>query len=89
MKEDKIFSRQEQKITDGKYNLFFETNGETEEFQEKKETYFYRYDECDGRRENGTASAVYQIKRVKPGEETDLTVIYSLESRIDMDAKII
>ena len=63
MKEDKIFSRQDQKITDGKYNLFFETNGETEEFQEKKETYFYRYDECDGRRENGTASAVYQIKK--------------------------
>ena len=31
---------------------------------------------------------MYQIKkRVKPGEETDLTVIYSLESRIDMDAK--
>ena len=88
LKEDKIFSRQDQKITDGKYNLFFETNGETEEFQEKKETYFYRYDECDGRRENGTASAVYQIKkRVKPGEETDLTVIYSLESRIDMDTK--
>ena len=88
LKEDKIFSRQDQKITDGKYNLFFETNGETEEFPEKKETYFYRYDECDGRRENGTASAVYQIKkRVKPGEETDLTVIYSLESRIDMDAK--
>ena len=88
LKEDKIFSRQDQKITDGKYTLFFETNGETEEFQEKKETYFYRYDECDGRRENGTASAVYQIKkRVKPGEETDLTVIYSLESRIGMDAK--
>ena len=88
LKEDKIFSRQDQKITDGKYNLFFETNGETEEFQEKKETYFYRYDECDGRRENGTASAVYQIKkRVKPGEETDLTVIYSLESRIGMDTK--
>ena len=88
LKEDKIFSRQEQKITDGKYNLFFETNGEAEEFQEKKETYFYRYDECDGRRENGTASAVYQIKkRVKPGEETDLTVIYSLESQIGMDAK--
>lgn len=88
LKEDKIFSRQAQKITDGKYNLFFETNGEAEEFQEKKETYFYRYDECDGRRENGTASAVYQIKkRVKPGEETDLTVIYSLESRIGMDTK--
>ena len=88
LKEDKIFSRQAQKITDGEYDLFFETNGKVEGFQEKKETYFYRYDECDGRRENGTASAVYQIKkRVKPGEETDLTVIYSLESRIDMDAK--
>ena len=88
LKEDKIFSRQEQKITDGKYDLFFETNGKVEGFQEKKETYFYRYDECDGRRENGTAGAVYQIKkRVKPGEETDLTVIYSLESQIGMDAK--
>ena len=88
LKEDKIFSRQAQKITDGTYDLFFETNGKVEGFQEKKETYFYRYDECDGRRENGTASAVYQIKkRVKPGEETDLTVIYSLESRIGMDAK--
>ena len=88
LKEDKIFSRQAQKITDGEYALFFETNGKVEGFQEKKETYFYRYDECDGRRENGTASAVYQIKkRVKPGEETDLTVIYSLESRIGMDAK--
>lgn len=88
LKENKIFSRQEQKITDGKYTLFFETNGEAEEFQEKKETYFYRYDECDGRRENGTASAVYQIKKqVNPGKETDLTVIYSLEGRIGMDAK--
>ena len=88
LKEDKIFSRQAQKITDVEYDLFFETNGKVEGFQEKKETYFYRYDECDGRRENGTASAVYQIKkRVKPGEETDLTVIYSLESRIGMDTK--
>ena len=88
LKEDKIFSRQAQKITDGEYDLFFETNGKVEGFQEKKETYFYRYDECDGRRENGTASAVYQIKkRVRPGEETDLTVIYSLESQIGMDAK--
>ena len=88
LKEDKIFSRQDQKITDGKYALFFETNGETEEFQEKKETYFYRYDECDGRRENGTAGAVYQIKkRVNPGEETDLTVIYSMESLKGIDAK--
>ena len=88
LKEDKIFSRQEQKITDEKYALFFETNGEVEEFTEKKETYFYRYDECDGRRENGTASAVYQIKkRVKPGKETDLTVIYSMESLIGIDAK--
>ena len=88
LKESKIFSRQEQKITDGKYTLFFETNGEAEEFQEKKETYFYRYDECDGRRENGTASAVYQIKkRVKSGEETDLTVIYSMESLISIDVK--
>ena len=88
LKEDKIFSRQAQKITDVEYDLFFETNGKVEGFQEKKETYFYRYDECDGRRENGTASAVYQIKkRVKPGEETDLTVIYSLESQIGMDAK--
>lgn len=88
LKEDKIFSRQAQKITDGEYDLFFETNGKVEGFQEKKETYFYRYDECDGRRENGTASAVYQIKkRVKPGEETDLTVIYSLESLKGIDAK--
>ena len=88
LKEGKIFSRQEQKITDGKYALFFETNGEAEGFTEKKETYFYRYDECDGRRENGTASAVYQIKkRVKSGEETDLTVIYSMESLISIDVK--
>ena len=71
-----------------KYALFFETNGEIEGFTEKKETYFYRYDECDGRRENGTASAVYQIKkRVKSGEETDLTVIYSMESLISIDVK--
>ena len=88
LKEDKIFSRQAQKITDGKYALFFETNGEVEEFTEKKETYFYSYDECDGRRENGTAGAVYQIKkRVNPGEETDLTVIYSMESLKGIDAK--
>ncbi|WP_448864552.1 amylo-alpha-1,6-glucosidase [Dorea sp.] len=88
LKAGKIFSRQEQKITDGKYALFFETNGEAEGFTEKKETYFYRYDECDGRRENGTASAVYQIKKqVNPGEETDLTMIYSLESLISIDEK--
>lgn len=88
LKEDKIFSRQEQKITDGKYTLFFETNGKVKDFSEKKETYFYRYDECDGRRENGTASAVYQMKKqVKPREETDLTLIYSLDSPINMEAK--
>ena len=88
LKENKTFSRQAQKITDGKYDLFFETNGEVEDLPEKKETYFYRYDECDGRRENGTASAVYQTKkRVKPGEETDLTVIYSLDSWIDVEVK--
>ena len=59
-----------------------------EGFTEKKETYFYSYDECDGRRENGTAGAVYQIKkRVNPGEETDLTVIYSMESLKGIDAK--
>lgn len=88
LKEGKIFSRQEQKITDGKYALFFETNGEVKDFSKKKETYFYRYDECDGRRENGTASAVYQMKKqVKPGEETDLTLIYSLDSQINMEAK--
>ena len=52
-------------------NLFFETNGETEEFQEKKETYFYRYDECDGRRENGTAGAVYQIKKTSKSRGRD------------------
>lgn len=88
LKEDKVFFRQEQKITDGKYILFFETNGEAEGFQEKKERYFYRYDVCDGRRENGTASAVHQIKkRVKSGEETDLTVIYSMENLAGKDAK--
>lgn len=63
LKENKVFSRQARKLTDGNYTLFFETNGEVEDFQEKKETYFYRYDECDGRQEKGTASAVYHVKK--------------------------
>lgn len=40
MKEDKIFSRQAQKITDGKYDLFFETNGKVEDFRKRKKRIF-------------------------------------------------
>lgn len=75
----KIFRDGNQVRSEG-INLYFQTNGEVEDFPEKTETYFYRYDACDGRRETGHARAVHRIcLSVEAGKTACLELLYSLE----------
>ena len=49
------------------------TNGDFCSVPMEKETYFYRYDACDGRRPTGTAAAVHTVAaKILPGEEKTL-----------------
>ncbi|MFR4440640.1 MAG: amylo-alpha-1,6-glucosidase [Hungatella sp.] len=74
-------------ITSQDMSLFFDTDGVVTETQEQKETYFYRYDVCDGRRETGTAKASHKIVlEVTAGETKALKLVYSMENaRQDAD----
>lgn len=56
------------------------TNGDFCSVPMEKETYFYRYDACDGRRPTGTAAAVHTVAaKILPGEEKTLEIVYALE----------
>lgn len=84
LEKQKVFVRKDDKITDGTYNLFFASNGRIYDFEEYQEKYFYDYDVCDGRRESGSAKANHKIgKSLMSGETFDLTLVYSMEERID------
>ena len=68
------------RLKSGALTLFVRTNGEIEDISEIKETYYYRYDACDGRRENGTAKAVHEITLfVGPGEQKTLEIMFEME----------
>lgn len=67
------------KISSRNLSLYFRTNGNTEEFPEMEETYFYRYDVCDGRREHGKAKTNHKISiEIKPGSTGTLELIYEM-----------
>nr|WP_076777979.1 amylo-alpha-1,6-glucosidase [Lachnoclostridium phocaeense] len=61
--------------------LVFRTNGHDRKISPEKETYYYRYDACDGRRESGSAVALHQMGMTVPtGEERVLEVVWHLET---------
>ena len=61
--------------------LVYRTNGHDRQIRPEKETYYYRYDACDGRRECGSAVALHQMgMTVPPGEERVLEVVWHLEA---------
>ena len=61
--------------------LVFRTNGHDRKISPEKETYYYRYDACDGRRERGAAVALHQMGMTVPtGEERVLEVVWHLET---------
>ena len=69
------------KITGEAGTLVFRTNGHDRKISPEKETYYYRYDACDGRRECGSAVALHQMgMTVSPGEERVLEVVWHLEA---------
>ena len=61
--------------------LVFRTNGHDRKISPEKETYYYRYDACDGRRERRSAVALHQMGMTVPtGEERVLEVVWHLET---------
>ena len=69
------------KITGEAGTLVFRTNGHDRKISPEKETYYYRYDACDGRRERGSAVALHQMGMTVPtGEERVLEVVWHLEA---------
>ena len=83
--EDMVPGR-EPAFVDGKIageagTLVYRTNGHDRQIRPGKETYYYRYDACDGRRECGSAVALHQMgMTVPPGEERVLEVVWHLEA---------
>ena len=70
-----------EKIAGEAGTLVFRTNGHDRRIMPEKETYYYRYDACDGRRECGSAVALHQMgMTVPPGEERVLEVVWHLEA---------
>ena len=69
------------KITGEAGTLVFRANGHDRKISPEKETYYYRYDACDGRRESGSAVALHQMGMTVPaGEERVLEVVWHLET---------
>lgn len=73
-------SKDARQLKSGGLTLYVRTNGEIEDISEVQETYAYRYDACDGRRENGSAKAVHEIScYVGPGEKRVLEIVFEME----------
>lgn len=80
MDTDQRIEKDGNRITSNGMVLFFRTNGEIMDIADTVETYYYRYDKCDGRRESGTAKANHQISlSVKPGEKRVLEIIFEIQ----------
>ena len=70
--------------------LYYRTNGTVTSVPEKTETYFYSYDACDGRREEGRAMGNHEISyRVNALEDAALEVVYEMEPSADTAGNII
>lgn len=77
-------------ITSGALTLSVRTNGCIKEIPSVRETYYYRYDACDGRRETGTAWTNHRIETaVRPGESRMLEIVYEMTPSADTAHHII
>ena len=78
--KDQTLSWDEKKIESGGWSLFYATNGSVRRVPEIREQYYYRYDECDGRRSTGYAVTSHQIwLEAEGGESRELEILYSLD----------
>lgn len=90
IKEGQVIKLKDRKVISEGMELFFRTNGEIKQIPEQVETYFYRYDVCDGRRENGTAKANHQILiTIESGKTAELEIVYEMEPVKDRAKEIL
>lgn len=77
-------------ITAGDLCLNFRTTGKVMEKPVTYESYYYSYDDCDGRRSSGTAVANHVItETIPPKSHGCLELIYSMEPEMDSAETII
>lgn len=87
MGEEQTITRHGNTIESGKLALHFRTNGDVWEIPETCETYFYRYDACDGRRETGTAIANHKVSlKVGAKKFGVLEIVYEMEPSSDAES---
>ena len=61
-------------------DLLFWTNGTAEAVRQERETYYYRYDACDGRRPRGSAVSLHRFHvTAAAGERVVLDIVWHLE----------
>ncbi|MCI7098512.1 MAG: amylo-alpha-1,6-glucosidase [Lachnospiraceae bacterium] len=78
------WDRNRGRIVSGGLTLFFRTNGKVFEIPEKTENYYYGYDACDGRREQGHATANHEIFcSTAPFTSDVLEIVYEMEESED------
>ena len=77
-------------IKGGGLELFLRTNGSVSQIKTVKETYYYRYDACDGRKETGSAQADHRIAAtIDKGCTSVLEIIYEMEPSLESAQEII
>lgn len=77
-------------ISSNGLRLYIRTNGTVSGIPEKTETYYYSYDACDGRREQGRAAGIHEISYcVKAQEQGALEVVYEMEPSEDTAKQMI
>lgn len=80
LSKDQTFIWKDGSVISNGLRLFFATNGNVTSLPLTHETYHYAYDECDGRREQGTAAANCRISRCVPaGQTVSLEIVFSME----------
>lgn len=68
------------RIDSGELKLYIRTSGEIKDIEEREEIYYYRYDQCDGRKAEGTARADHCIvTMVEAGKKKSLDIIFEME----------
>ena len=74
------FCQKENKIESAGMKLLFRTNGEVLKIPRERETLFYSYDVCDGRRACGHAKANHKISiEIPAGCKAVLEIVYEME----------
>lgn len=77
---EQTFSVQENAVESAGLTLHIVTGGQIIEEPLQKETLFYAYDICDGRRSAGTAASILSVEKEIPAGRTGLLeIVFSLE----------